>query len=85
MEKKVKTKKEKKELTGPISKPEKKEYEYKDDFYFELKGKAVNIFSSNGELMKGIIQDTSRYMIKVDVGGKVIYLNKAFIQKISLI
>ncbi|PSO07629.1 hypothetical protein B9Q04_09810, partial [Candidatus Marsarchaeota G2 archaeon BE_D] len=71
MEKKVKTKKEKKELTGPISKPEKKEYEYKDDFYFELKGKAVNIFSSNGELMKGIIQDTSRYMIKVDVGGKV--------------
>jgi sRNA-binding regulator protein Hfq len=83
MEKEVKTKKEKKELTGPISKPEKKEY--KDDFYFELKGKAVNIFSSNGELIKGIIQDTSRYMIKVDVGGKIIYLNKAFIQKISLI
>jgi hypothetical protein len=45
----------------------------------------VNIFSSNGELIKGIIQDTSRYMIKVDVGGKIIYLNKAFIQKISLI
>jgi hypothetical protein len=56
-----------------------------EDFYFELKGKAVNIFSS-GELIKGIIIDTSRYMIKVDVGGgKVLYLNKAYIQKISLI
>jgi len=78
----------KKELTSQQapqrapSGPEKKE---KDDFYFELKGKAVNIFSSNGELIKGIIQDTSRYMIKIDVGGKIIYLNKAFIQKISLI
>jgi sRNA-binding regulator protein Hfq len=95
MKKEVKTKKEKKELAGQQapqrapSGPEKRETgqkkEYKDDFYFELKGKAVNIFSSNGELIKGIIQDTSRYMIKVDVGGKVIYLNKAFIQKISLI
>jgi sRNA-binding regulator protein Hfq len=83
----------KKELTGQQapSGPEKREFtgqqkkEYKDDFYFELKGKAVNIFSSNGELIKGIIQDTSRYMIKVDVGGKVLYINKAFIQKISLI
>jgi hypothetical protein len=56
-----------------------------EDFYFELKGKAVNIFTS-GEIIKGIIQDTSRYMIKVEVEkGKVIYLNKAFIQKISLI
>jgi len=79
----------KKELTSQQapqrapSGPEKKEY--KDDFYFELKGKAVNIFSSNGELIKGIIQDTSRFMIKLDVGGKIIYLNKAFIQKISLI
>jgi sRNA-binding regulator protein Hfq len=63
----------------------KKEHVY-EDFYFELKGKAVNIFSSNGEIIKGIIQDTSRYMIKVEVEkGKVIYLNKAFIQKISLI
>jgi hypothetical protein len=62
----------------------KKEHAY-EDFYFELKGKAVNIFTS-GEIIKGIIQETSRYMIKVEVEkGKVIYLNKAFIQKISLI
>jgi len=78
----------KKELTSQQASqraPSGPKKEYKDDFYFELKGKAVNIFSSNGELIKGIIQDTSRFMIKVDVGGKIIYLNKAFIQKISLI
>jgi hypothetical protein len=79
----------KKEITkeeGPVEpKTEKKREGYKEDFYFELKGKAVNIFTS-GELIKGIIQDTSRYMIKVEVEkGKVIYINKAFIQKISLI
>lgn len=53
------------------------------DFSNEYKNKTVSVLLANGKEVVGILVEASRFWIKLQVGMKVVYINKAWIVSIE--
>jgi hypothetical protein len=69
----------------PLPKPQAKPRPTKhSDFSEEYVGHVVSITLINGTVIRGMLTEARRFWIKVNVDGRVHYINKAHVVEVTL-